>query len=53
MTQTLGRFSEATAPVYFPGAAFLLASLLALLSLAIVARASAPSSALPERGAAG
>jgi DHA1 family tetracycline resistance protein-like MFS transporter len=53
MTQTLGRFSEATAPVYFPGAAFLLAAMLALLSLAIVLRAAAPSSALPERGAAG
>jgi DHA1 family tetracycline resistance protein-like MFS transporter len=53
MTQTLGRFSEATAPIHFPGAAFLLAAMLALASLAIVARASAPSSALPERGAAG
>jgi DHA1 family tetracycline resistance protein-like MFS transporter len=53
MTQTLGRFSEATAAIYFPGAAFLLAAMLALLSLAIVLRAAAPSSALPERGAAG
>lgn len=53
MTQTLGRFSQATAPIYFPGAAFLLAAALALLALAIVLRGSASSSALPERGAAG
>lgn len=53
MSQTLGRFSEATAALYFPGAAFVLASALGLLSLAIVVRASAPSSALPEREPAG
>jgi DHA1 family tetracycline resistance protein-like MFS transporter len=53
MTQTLGRFSDAHAWIYFPGAAFLLASALALLSLTVVLRVAAPSSALPERGAAG
>jgi MFS transporter, DHA1 family, tetracycline resistance protein len=54
MTQALGRFSAAGAPVYFPGAAFLLAAILATLSLVIVLR-SAPSSpgALPEAGRAG
>ncbi len=53
MTQTLGRFSQATAPIYFPGAAFLLAAALALFCVVIVLRVSASSSALPERGAAG
>ena len=53
MTQTLGRFSAATSPIYFPGAAFLLAALLALFSLGLMLRVAAPSSALPERGAAG
>lgn len=55
MTQTLGRFSGAGAPVYFPGAAFALAVLLALLSLMIVLRidASTPVSVLPERGESG
>jgi DHA1 family tetracycline resistance protein-like MFS transporter len=55
MTQTLGRFSAPDAPMYFPGAAFLLATGLALIALAIVARAGAkaPASALPGAGAAG
>lgn len=55
MTQTLGRFSGAGAPLYFPGAAFLLAAALAMLSLALVlrVRTAAPASALPRAGAAG
>jgi DHA1 family tetracycline resistance protein-like MFS transporter len=53
MTQTLGRFSAVGAPIYFPGAAFLLAAALAFLSLTLALRTRAPSSALPERGAAG
>jgi DHA1 family tetracycline resistance protein-like MFS transporter len=53
MTQALGRFSGAGAPVFFPGAAFILAAALAVLSLAIVLRAAAPASALPEAGRAG
>jgi DHA1 family tetracycline resistance protein-like MFS transporter len=53
MTQTLGRFSGADAPVYFPGAAFLLAAILATLSLLIVLRTIAPASALPEAERAG
>ena len=53
MTQTLGRFSAPGAPIYFPGAAFVLASALALLSLIIVLRALAPVSALPNAGRAG
>jgi DHA1 family tetracycline resistance protein-like MFS transporter len=53
MTQTLGRFSAPGAPIYFPGAAFVLASLLATLSLIIVLRALAPASALPNAGRAG
>ncbi len=40
LTQTLGRFSSASAPVYFPGAAFLLASMLSAVALALVLRAS-------------
>ena len=54
MTQTLGRFSGAGAPVYFPGAAFLLAATLALCSLLIMVRvaAKAPAPALGETGAA-
>ena len=52
MTQTLGRFSGAAAPVFFPGAAFLLASVLGLSSLALVLRINAPGSALPEKSAA-
>jgi DHA1 family tetracycline resistance protein-like MFS transporter len=52
MTQTLGRFSGAAAPVHFPGAAFMLASVLGLLSLALVLRTHAPSPPLPERSAA-
>jgi DHA1 family tetracycline resistance protein-like MFS transporter len=52
MTQSLGRFSDAHAWIYFPGAAFLLSAALASLALGLVLRASAPSSALPERGAA-
>jgi MFS transporter, DHA1 family, tetracycline resistance protein len=55
MTQILGRFSGAGAPIYFPGAAFLLAALLAIFALLIVLRAGAkaPASALPEAGPAG
>jgi DHA1 family tetracycline resistance protein-like MFS transporter len=53
MTQTLGRFSAPGAPIYFPGAAFVLASALATLSLLIVLRALAPASALPNAGRAG
>src|SRR5262245_56703841 len=44
MTQTLGRFADLDAPVYFPGAAFMLAAALALLSLTVVLRVS------PRRG---
>ena len=55
MTQILGRFSGAGAPIYFPGAAFLLAAALAIFALLIVLRAGAkaPASALPEAGPAG
>ena len=53
MTQTLGRFSAPGAPFDFPGAAFVLASALALLSLVIVLRALSPASALPSAGGAG
>jgi DHA1 family tetracycline resistance protein-like MFS transporter len=52
LTQTLGGFSAADAPIYFPGAAFLLAAILALAALAIVLRVSAASSALPGPEAA-
>lgn len=55
MTQILGRFSGAGAPIYFPGAVFLLAAILAVCALLIVLRAGAkaPASALPEAGPAG
>jgi len=55
LTQTLGRFSAANAPIYFPGAVFLLSGSLALLALLIFLRAGArtPASALPEAGGAG
>ncbi|MGQ0533002.1 MAG: TCR/Tet family MFS transporter [Caulobacteraceae bacterium] len=53
MTQTLGRFSGEGAPIFFPGAAFMLAAALAFVSLAIVIRAAAPRSSLPEAGPAG
>jgi len=55
MTQVLGRFSGAGAPIYFPGAAFALATVLAVCSLLIVLRAGAkaPAPALPEAGPAG
>jgi DHA1 family tetracycline resistance protein-like MFS transporter len=53
MSQTLGRFSEESAWLHFPGAAFVLAGALALGSLGLVLRVRAPSSALPERGVAG
>jgi hypothetical protein len=55
MTQILGRFSGAGASVYFPGAAFLLAAMLALCALVVVLRVRpAPeASRLPEAGAAG
>jgi len=33
MTQTLSTFSVDTAPIYFPGAAFLLAAIITLLAL--------------------
>ncbi len=52
MTQTLGRFSDHSAPFYFPGAAFVLASALATLSLLLVLRALSPASALPSVGRA-
>lgn len=45
LTQTLGRFSSAAAPIHFPGAAFVLSALLALAALALVVRASAPRTA--------
>lgn len=41
MTQMLGRFSAPDAPIHFPGAAFVLAALLSLISLALIARAGA------------
>jgi DHA1 family tetracycline resistance protein-like MFS transporter len=53
MTQTLGRFSGAGASLYFPGAAFLLAAILAALSLLIVLRSLSPASALPGAERAG
>jgi len=55
LTQMLGRFSGAGAPVYFPGAAFALATVLALCALAIVVRAGAKTAApaLPQAGPAG
>jgi DHA1 family tetracycline resistance protein-like MFS transporter len=55
MTQILGRFSGAGAPIYFPGAAFALATVLAIAALVIVLRAGAksPAPALPEAGPAG
>lgn len=55
LTQTLGHFSGADAPIYFPGAVFLLSGSLALLALLIFLRAGArtPASALPEAGGAG
>jgi MFS transporter, DHA1 family, tetracycline resistance protein len=56
LTQTLGRFSGAGAPIYFPGAVFLLSGALALVALLIFLRAAAKStaaSALPEAGGAG
>ena len=55
MTQILGRFSGAGGPIYFPGAAFLLAAVLAIFALLIILRAGAkaPASALPEAGPAG
>ncbi len=54
MTQTLGRFSGAGAPIYFPGAAFALAAVLAVCALAIILRAGAKAggSALPVAGPA-
>lgn len=54
MTQILGRFSGAGAPVFFPGAAFALATGLALGALAIVVRAGAKAhgTALPVAGPA-
>jgi DHA1 family tetracycline resistance protein-like MFS transporter len=39
MTQIFGRFSSPTAPVYFPGAAFLAAAVLTVASAALFARA--------------
>lgn len=55
LTQTLGYFSSPDAPIYFPGAVFLLSGCLALLALLIFLRAGArqPASALPEAGGAG
>ncbi|MBI3439518.1 MAG: TCR/Tet family MFS transporter [Proteobacteria bacterium] len=53
MTQTLGRFSAPDAPIFFPGAAFILASALAICSLLIVLRVLSPASALPSAGRAG
>jgi MFS transporter, DHA1 family, tetracycline resistance protein len=54
MTQLLGRFSGAGAPLYFPGAAFAFAAVLAVCTLLIVLRvgAKASASALPEAGGA-
>ncbi|HVY83521.1 MAG TPA: TCR/Tet family MFS transporter [Caulobacterales bacterium] len=55
MTQALGRFSAPGAPIYFPGAAFLLAAALGLVALFIVFRAArgatARASALPTEAA--
>jgi MFS transporter, DHA1 family, tetracycline resistance protein len=57
MTQTLGRFSAPGAPIYFPGAAFLLAAILASCSLAIILRAAggpeAAPATLPDEGTTG
>lgn len=39
MTQILGRFSAPDAPIHFPGAAFVLAAVMALTSLALIVRA--------------
>ena len=40
MTQLFGYFTTARAPVYFPGAAFVFASLLTVVSIALFARAT-------------
>ena len=53
MTQALGRFSGGGAPIYFPGAAFVLGAILASLSLLIVLRTVPLASALPETERAG
>ncbi|HVZ99202.1 MAG TPA: TCR/Tet family MFS transporter [Caulobacterales bacterium] len=57
MTQTLGRFSGAGAPIAFPGAAFLLAAALAFVALLLVLRvargAGMGADALPTEGAPG
>jgi len=54
MTQALGRFSEPGAPVYFPGAAFALAAILAGMALLIVLRTTSRAApALPEAERAG
>jgi DHA1 family tetracycline resistance protein-like MFS transporter len=44
MTQTFAYFTAAEAPVYFPGAAFLLAAILTVMSLALFIRTTAPLS---------
>ncbi len=41
MTQTFGYFTSAATPVYFPGASFVLAGLLTLLSLVLFLRVTA------------
>jgi DHA1 family tetracycline resistance protein-like MFS transporter len=57
MTQVLGRFSAPDASIHFPGAAFVLAALMSLTSLALIARtwsrlSAAVTSAAHEREAA-
>lgn len=44
MTQTFAYFTAADAPFYFPGAAFLLAAMLTVMSLALFIRTTAPLS---------
>jgi DHA1 family tetracycline resistance protein-like MFS transporter len=45
LTQTLARFSGPDAPVYFPGAAFLLAAFLGMICFALLVRGGTPASA--------
>jgi DHA1 family tetracycline resistance protein-like MFS transporter len=50
MTQTFAAFTEANAPIYFPGAAFLLASVLNLLGITVLLwrRARQPATISPH-----
>jgi MFS transporter, DHA1 family, tetracycline resistance protein len=53
MTQLFGKFTADDAPIYFPGAPFLAAAIIAAFAVAILVRVAAPALTLPRNAGEG